>query len=36
VRSGWLAIALLSALAVIALGSSLYALIRGIQYLVSE
>jgi len=36
VHSGWLAIALLSVLAVIALGSSLYALIRGIQYLVSE
>ena len=35
-HSGWLAVVLLAVLALIALGSYLYALVRGIQYLVSE
>ncbi|BDZ32219.1 DUF4870 domain-containing protein [Lactiplantibacillus sp. WILCCON 0030] len=36
VHSGWLAIVLLAVLVLVALGSYLYALVRGIMYLVSE
>jgi len=36
VNSGWLAVVLIAVLAIVALGSYLWSIVRGIQYLIAD